>query len=172
MVLLEAAQLDEVDHLRHARFPPLPVPSGHLEREGDVLRHGAPVVEDGVLEDDPVVAVEPRPVRLLAVDEHVALGRADQVADDPEERRLAAARGADQGDELTRLDVEVDPVEREHVAPLEALREVLHEDGGGFGAHAMFSGARRTSSRSARATTTKKVIPSSAATMFVAQRLS
>ena len=38
--------------------------------------------------------------------------------------------------------------------------------------HATFSGARWTSSRSASATTAKKAIPSSAAMMFVAQRLS
>src|SRR5215210_2612916 len=172
MVLLEAAQLDEVDHLGHARLPALPVPPGHLQREGDVLRNGAPVVEDGVLEDDPVVAVEPRRMGALAVDEDLALSGPDQVGDDPEERRLAAARGADQGDELARLHVEIDPVEREHVPSLEALREVLHEDGGGVGAHATFSGARRTSRRSASATTRKKRIPRPAAMMFVAQRLS
>ena len=39
-------------------------------------------------------------------------------------------------------------------------------------AHATCSGARRTSSRSAIATTEKKMIPSPAAMMFVAQRLS
>ena len=107
----------------HARLAAPPVPAGHLERQRDVLRDRAPVVEDGVLEDDPVVAVEPGLVRGLAVDEHVALARPDQVADDPQQRRLAAAGGADQRDELARLDVEVDPVEREHVAALEALRE-------------------------------------------------
>ena len=132
----------------------------------------APVVEDGVLEDDPVVAVEPGLVGALAVDEHVALARLDQVADDPQQRRLAAAGRADQGDELARLHVEVDPVEREHVAALEALREPGDRDGGGIRAHATCSGARRTSSRSAIATTEKKRIPSVAAMMFVAQRLS
>ena len=111
-------------------------------------------------------------MRALAVDEHLALARLDQVADDPQQRRLAAAGRSDQGDELARLDVEVDPVEREHVAALEALREPGDRDGGGFGAHATCSGARRTSSRSAIATTEKKMIPSPAAMMFVAQRLS
>ncbi len=131
MVLLEAGQLDEVDHLADAGLAALAVPAGHLERQGDVLRHRAPVVEDGVLEDDPVVAVEPGPVRGLAVDQHVALARPDQVADDPQQRRLAAARRADQRDELARLDVEVDPVEREHVAALEALRQPGDRDGSG-----------------------------------------
>ena len=70
-----------------------------------------------------------------------------------------------------RLHVEVDPVEREYVAALEALREPGDRDGGGSLAHATCSGARRTSSRSAIATTAKKMIPSPAAMMFVAQRL-
>src|SRR5918993_65991 len=172
VVLLEAGQLDEVDHLAHPGFAALPVPAGHLERERDVLRHGAPVVEHGVLEDDPVVAVESGPVRRLPVDEHLALARLDQVADDPQQRRLAASRGPDQGDELARLDVEVDPVEREHVAALEALREGGDRDGGGIRAHATCSGARCTSSLSASATTRKNVTPRMAAMMFVAHRLS
>ena len=77
----------------------------------------------------------------------------------------------DQRDELAGLDVEVDPLEREHVAALEALRQPCDRDGRCF-RHATFSGARWTNSRSARATTMKKAIPSSAAMMFVAQRLS
>ena len=44
------------------------VPAEHLERQRDVLRDRAPVEEHGVLEDDPVVAVEPRLLRGLAVD--------------------------------------------------------------------------------------------------------
>ena len=48
-----------VDALGAARA----LPAEHLERQGDVLRHRAPVEEDGVLEDDPVVAVEARLVR-------------------------------------------------------------------------------------------------------------
>ena len=86
VVLLEAGQLDEVDHLAHASFTALPVPAGHLERQRDVLRHRPPVVEDGVLEDDPVVAVEPRLVGVLAVDERLAVGRLHEVADHTQER--------------------------------------------------------------------------------------
>ena len=78
--------------------------------------------------------------------------------------------GTDQRDELAGLDVEVDLLQREHVAALESLREALDRDGRGVG-HATFSGARRTSSFSATATITKKRIPSAAAMMFVAHRL-
>ena len=48
----------------------------------DVARDGAPVVEHRVLEDDPVVVVEPRLVRGLAVHDDRAARRLDQVADD------------------------------------------------------------------------------------------
>ena len=66
----------------------------------DVLRHRSPVEEDGVLEDDPVVAVDARLARRLAVHGHGARRRLDQVADHAQQRRLAAARRADQRDEL------------------------------------------------------------------------
>ena len=52
----------------------------------DVLRDRAPVVEDGRLEHDPVVAVEPRPAGRLPVHGDVARRRLDDVA-----RRCAAA---------------------------------------------------------------------------------
>ena len=102
------------------------VPAEHLERQRDVLRDGAPVVEHGVLEDDPVVAVEPRLLRRLAVDRaRVPLGRLDEVADDAEQRRLAAARRADQRDELARLDRQVDALRAPSVALRELLRDAL-----------------------------------------------
>ena len=62
-------------------------------------------------------------------------------------------------------------LEREHVAALEALRERPRPTTAAGVAHATCSGARRTSSFSAIATTAKKRIPSAAAMMFVAQRL-
>jgi hypothetical protein len=130
VVVLEPRQLDERHHLADALGAALAVPAEQLERQADVARDRAPVVEDGVLEDDPVVAVEPRAVRVLAVDDDAADRRLDQVADDPQKGRLAAAGRPDQRDELARLHLEVDPVEREHVAPLEPLRHALDRDGG------------------------------------------
>ena len=121
MVLLEALELDEVDQLLDAVVPLPAVPAEDLERQPDVLLHGAPVEEHRVLEDDPVVAVEPRLVRALAVHDHVAGARLDQVADDPEERRLAAARRADQRDELARPDLELDVLERPDLSLAELL---------------------------------------------------
>ena len=134
------------------------------------LRDGPPVVEHGVLEDDPVVAVEPRLVRGLAVDERPRRRGLDQVADDAQQRRLAAARRADQRDELARADVEVDVLERDDPAALELLRHALERDGG-----------RRRSCDVLRRAANDELLgdrddeeeemPSSAAMMFVAQRL-
>ena len=112
VVALEAAELDELEHLLDLGRAPFPVPAGQLERQGDVLGDGAPVVENGVLEDDAVVAVDPCLTSGLAVDERRSRGRLDQVADDPQERRFATARGADQGDELALFDLQFDRLQR------------------------------------------------------------
>src|SRR5919108_21771 len=111
VMVLEPGQLDELDHLADALGAPAAVPAAHFERQGDVLRHRAPVVEDGVLKDDAVVAVDPGAVGGLSVDDDLARRRLDEIADDTEERRLPAARGADQGEELAGADLEVDPLE-------------------------------------------------------------
>ena len=88
----------------HARRAPGAAPAEHLERQRDVLRDGAPVEEHGRLEDDPVVAVDAGLVRRLPVHGDPPGRRLDEVADDPQQRRLAAARRPDQRDELARLD--------------------------------------------------------------------
>ena len=49
------------EHLLHALGAAAAVPAEHLERQRDVLRDRAPVEEHGVLEDDPVVAVDRAP---------------------------------------------------------------------------------------------------------------
>ena len=108
----ERVELDELEHLLDALAAARAVPAQHLERQPDVLRHRAPVEEHGVLEDDPVVAVEPRLRRGLAVDGDDAARRRHQVADHAQQRRLAAAGRPDQRDELAGPDVEVDVLER------------------------------------------------------------
>ena len=113
MVVAEAAQLDEIEHLLDALASPLAIPAGELERQRDVLHDRAPVVEHGILEDDPVVVVAARLPRGLAVHDGGALRRLDEVADDAEKRRLAAAGRSDQRDELALLDLEVDALQRD-----------------------------------------------------------
>ena len=100
MVIAEDVQLDEVEHLLHARLAPRAVPAEQLERQGDVLRDGAPFEQHRVLEDDPVVAVGARLAGGLAVDRDGAARRLDQVADHAQQRRLPAAGRADQRHEL------------------------------------------------------------------------
>src|SRR5581483_11515174 len=94
----------------------------------------------------------------------------DEVADHAQERRLAAAGRPDQRDELARLDLEVDPLERGRRAAREPLRHALERHDSGGPVHATFSGARRTIAFSAATTARKKTMPTSAATMFVAHR--
>ena len=145
MVVLEAGQLDELEHLVDALGAAASFPAEHLERQRDVLLHRAPVVEHGRLEDDPVVAVEPGRRAGLPLTVTSPDGRLDDVADDAEQRRLAAARRADQRDELALADVEVDALERGHAASLEHLREAADGDDRLLG-HTRCSGARRTTS--------------------------
>src|SRR4029079_2122371 len=158
VVLREALELDEVEHLVDPRLPALLAPARELEGQGDVLRDRAPLVEHRVLENDPVVVVATRFPRRLAVDSRAPGRRRDQVADDAQQRRLAAAGRPDQRDELARVDLEVDVLQRDRAA-LELLRDALDRDR----CHATCSGARRTTSFSAATTTRKKRTPSAAA---------
>ena len=91
----------------------------------DVLPHGQPAERGVGLEDHAAVAADA--VDRLAVDEDLALGRRQQAGDGLEDRRLAAARGAEEDDDLAdaRLvgDVEGDVAHRlDVVARLRASR--------------------------------------------------
>ena len=162
MVAGERGELHEVEHRVDALAAPRAAPAQHLERQRDVLRDRAPVVEHRRLEDDAVVAIEPRPPRGLAVHRDLAAGGLDDVADDAQERRLPAPGRPDQGDELALADLEVDALQRRHLPLGEDLRDALEGDDR-FGAHTRRSGARLTTSFSARRTARKKRIPSTAA---------
>ncbi len=74
-----------------------------LEDEADVL---APVARERGL-------VGEREIVIAVV--HVAAGRHVEPAEDVEQRRFAAARRAEQHDELALVEVEVDPAERDDV---------------------------------------------------------
>ena len=162
---LEPCQLDELEHVLDPCVTASTVPAEKLERQRDVLRDSPPVVEDSVLEDDPVLVILARAFSGLAVDLDGPCSRLGQVADDPQKRRLAATRRPDQGDELTWLDVQVDPVQRGHPGA-ESLRDASER----YRAHATCSGARLRTTRSSRTTARKNVMPSSAQAMIVAHR--
>src|SRR5512132_67351 len=131
---LEAGELDEPHHLLDALVAPAPIPAGQLERKRNVLGDRPPVVEDGVLEDDAVVAIGPGLCGRLSVHAHRARRWLDQVADDPEQRRLAAPRRPDQGDELALLDRQRDALES-HGSSVEPFSQALN----GYDTHATFS---------------------------------
>ena len=76
--------------------------------------HRPPVVQDRLLEDDAVVARQPGLAGRLAVDQQRPRGRREQVADQPQQRALAAAGRPDQRDQLAPADLQADVVERAH----------------------------------------------------------
>jgi hypothetical protein len=107
------AEADEVEHVAGARTPGGAVATAHLEPERDVVddRH---VREQAVgLEDHPHVALAGRhPGQVLAADRHRPGRGGVEAGQDAQRGRLAAAGGPEQRDELSRLDVQGEPVQR------------------------------------------------------------
>src|SRR5262249_33171028 len=77
-----------------------------------VIEHAAPRHQARRLEHEAVVAAGPRD--LAPADPHRACALADQPADDAQQRGLAAAARAEQGDELALVEPEARVVERNH----------------------------------------------------------
>ena len=96
--------------------------------EGDVLED-VQVGEQGVaLEDGVDVAlVGGDVVDALAQEEHVALVRLLEAADDAQDRGLAAAGGAQQGEEFVVVDVQADVLQH-RLAAVEGLGDVFEFD--------------------------------------------
>ena len=135
--------------------------AAHPQAEGDVLedRH---VPEEGVvLEDEAHLALARGHVRhVVAVEEHPAAARVGELeaGDDPQERRLARARGAEERHELALGHVQVDAVEG-------GVRPELLADAVGLDAHGAVAVCRHSttdlttrvpSARSARSEATAK----------------
>ena len=120
--LRELRHLDELEGLAHAfgrlLFGGLLV----LEPEGDVLLHREVREERVVLEDRVDVALVGRGLgHVDLVEEDLALGRALEARDHAQGGRFAAARGAEEREELARRHIEVDPCDRGE------LTEALHQ---------------------------------------------
>ena len=89
-----------------------------------------------MLEDD--AAIRPRTRHRRAFDADGAGLDRQETADEIEQRRLAAARGTEQRDELARRNVERDLVEREHLAAARRpirVRNALDRDLRGASGH-------------------------------------
>ena len=122
-------EADALELLAHA---PLDLVRRHLlalEAEADVLadaqvREQRVALEDGV--GRPLVGGQAGHV--LAVDQDLAGVGLLEAGDHPQGRRLAAARGAEQGEELAAGELEVEVVDGDEVA--EALRDPFQPDAG------------------------------------------
>src|SRR3546814_14864947 len=85
-----------------------PADAAHLEAEGDVVGHRHEREEREVLEDQrgrPLV--RPDATHVAPADAHGALGGLEEAGDGAQDRRLAAARGAEEAEELAVFDLEI-----------------------------------------------------------------
>jgi hypothetical protein len=126
--VLEALEPDQLDQRVDRLLGHLG--AAHLQRELDVGPHRPPREQGRVLEGDAEVAAAPGDRRGLAVDQGAAGGRLLQVGQDAQDRRLAAARRAQQGDEGAVGGGQADVVEGGDRRPLdlELLGEPLEDD--------------------------------------------
>ena len=95
-----------------------------IDRQGDVLLNGEPGQQRVILEDHHLVG--PGPLHGLAIDEHGTAGGQIEAGDHVQQCALAASRVADQRDELTFADLEIDPLESQ-VAGTTGERKILLE---------------------------------------------
>ena len=129
-----AFQPDQVHHLgddladEPARLP------DHLEGEGHVLVNVLVGQQPEVLEHaaDPAAQIRDLPVgeagEILAGHVNLAVARLLLLEDQPQERRLARARGSDQEDELTLLDVDRDVLQGRAALVRVRLSDVIEVD--------------------------------------------
>ena len=102
----------------------------HAQAEGHVVEHRHVPEQRVVLEHEADLALAHVLVgRVLAVEQDAAVGRVLEAGDDAQQRRLAAARRAEQRDELAGRELEADIVERDEVA--ERLADVADFDAHG-----------------------------------------
>ena len=129
-----AFQPDQVHHLGDDLADEPPGLADHLEGEGDVLVDVLVGQQPEVLEHapDPAAQVRNLPVgeagEILAGDVNLAVGRPLLLEDQPQERQLARARGPDQEDELTLLDVDRDVLQGRAALVRVRLSDVIEVD--------------------------------------------
>src|SRR5947208_16868969 len=104
--MLEPGQADELDELLRPLGRLALVLTLDLESEDHVVHDRSPG-EEGVLLKDKG-AVEARTDDRVTVDQDLATARLDQPINDSQQRRLATAGGADNRDEVARLDLDRD----------------------------------------------------------------
>ena len=123
----QVADLEQRHHLLRARPDHLARHLATAQRELQVLPHGHVRVERVVLEDHRDVAVLRRHVGDVPPGDRDLAGRGRlEAGDQPQQRRLAAARGPEQDHELALAAGERDVVDRDDLA--ERLRHPLDDD--------------------------------------------
>jgi hypothetical protein len=129
----------EPDHVQHLGDLLADLPARlalDAQRVADVLGSGAVREELEVLEHTTDVAAQERDlgaleaVQVTAADDDSALRRLELLEDEPDDRRLPGARGADDEDELALVDREGDPVECDDVRVVDLLHVLEHDHGG------------------------------------------
>ena len=139
-------QPDEVERRVH---PPLDLRARHaplLQPEGDVAAHCHMRPQRVALEHHADVALVRRQARDVApADRHLPALRDVEAGDQAKQRGLAAARRAEEGEELARLDVEVDVLQHAvaavgQVHAVDADADALHPGGQGGGGELMVHG--------------------------------
>src|ERR1019366_4321557 len=100
--VLEAFEMHEPGVLAHRLLALGARHSLFLEAVGNVAGDGAPGKERVALEDD--AALRPGAGDRVVVEQDLARARREKTADQVEQRALAAAARADDGDELVRVD--------------------------------------------------------------------
>ena len=124
IVLREVLEPDSFERTLRARLALGPRHPLEHHAEIDVLDHRVPGKQRVLLEHEGDV-VRHRPAHRLAGDFHGAGGRRHQAADDVEQGGLAAAARPDQTEQLAARDVERGVAQREHVAGVAFLAELM-----------------------------------------------
>ena len=119
-----AGQRDQLEHLLDLAVALGPRHAAHVEPEGDVVRHGHQREQGEVLEDQRRrAAVGADAAQGPAAQPDLAFGGLDEPGDHAQDRGLAAARGAEEGEELPFRDGQVDVAHGREGA--EALRHTV-----------------------------------------------
>ena len=120
----QMADLQRGRHLLHARLALGLGHLAHLQRKADVFRHAHGRVQRVALKHHRNIALRRRHAHHIATtDPYLAFGGFIKSGNDVEQSGLAAARGADQNQELTGGDIDVDALE--HLHHLVALAKSL-----------------------------------------------
>ena len=126
--LLESFEPDEFHEVVDGALAGLD--ARELERQPDVGEHRPPRQQRGLLERDAEMVIAARGRGILSVHERFTARRGLEIGEDPQDRRLPAARRAEQRGERAIRRSEVDALERDDLgtADLEDLAELAQRD--------------------------------------------